>query len=136
VDADGRAYGTPLSIVRDGGEVGFHCAGAGRKTDNLRRDPRVVLVCVGAVREPPDGFTVEYESAVVSGEAREVTGREEKRRWLRLLCERHSPGNMAAFEGAAERGLDAVSVWKVRIGEVTGKRNPGVKAGGGGENGK
>ncbi|MDR1104727.1 MAG: pyridoxamine 5'-phosphate oxidase family protein [Treponema sp.] len=125
VNEDLSPYGTPLSIVRDGGEIYFHCAREGRKIENLARDSRVCLVCVGDTREPPDNFTVEYESAVVFGKAREITGDGEKMRVLRLICERHTPANMAAFETEAARGLAATSVWGVSIDGISGKRNPG-----------
>jgi nitroimidazol reductase NimA-like FMN-containing flavoprotein (pyridoxamine 5'-phosphate oxidase superfamily) len=122
VSEDGSPYGTALSIVRDGDWVYFHCALEGHKIDNLRRDPRVCLLCVGTVREPPDKFTVEYESAVIFGTAEEVTDREEKVHALRLLCERHTPANMGAFEGAVEKSLDVTGIWRIRIGEISGKR--------------
>jgi nitroimidazol reductase NimA-like FMN-containing flavoprotein (pyridoxamine 5'-phosphate oxidase superfamily) len=122
VSEDGSPYGVPLSIVRDGEHIYFHCALEGHKVDNLRREPRVSLVCVGDVREPPDNFTVEYESAVIFGDASEVTGREEKVRALRLLCLRHSPANMGAFDEAIEKSLDHTGVWKISIRGVSGKR--------------
>jgi nitroimidazol reductase NimA-like FMN-containing flavoprotein (pyridoxamine 5'-phosphate oxidase superfamily) len=122
VGQDGSPYGVPLSIVREGDWVYFHCAQAGRKLDNLRYRDRVCLVCVGDVREPPDHFTVEYESAIIFGRAEEVEGAEEKTRILRLLCERHTPANMGEFAGAIEQGLTVTGVWKIRIENITGKR--------------
>jgi nitroimidazol reductase NimA-like FMN-containing flavoprotein (pyridoxamine 5'-phosphate oxidase superfamily) len=122
VSEDGSPYGVPLSIVREGEWVYFHCAREGRKLDNLRYRNRVCLVCVGNVREPPDHFTVEYESAIIFGRAEEVEGAEEKTRILRLLCERHTPANMAEFAAAIERSLAVTGVWKIHIEDITGKR--------------
>ncbi|MDR1788701.1 MAG: pyridoxamine 5'-phosphate oxidase family protein [Treponema sp.] len=123
VNADGSPYGTPVSIVREGERVYFHCAPEGQKVDNMRRDDRVALVCVGQAREPADRFTVEYESAVLRGRARELSGAAEKVRCLRLLCLRHTPANMAAFDAEIAALLPRTAVWEVTITEATGKRN-------------
>jgi nitroimidazol reductase NimA-like FMN-containing flavoprotein (pyridoxamine 5'-phosphate oxidase superfamily) len=126
VNDDGSPYNVPLSIVRDGEWIYFHCAREGRKTDNLKNRNRVCLVCVGDMEEPPDEFTVVYESAIVSGAAEEVQDDTEKVRALRLLCERHSPANMAAFDDELARLYQATAVWKIHIGEISGKqRLPG-----------
>jgi nitroimidazol reductase NimA-like FMN-containing flavoprotein (pyridoxamine 5'-phosphate oxidase superfamily) len=122
VGGDGVPYGVPLSIVRDGDCVYFHGALEGHKADNLRRGGMVCLTCVGDVREPPDDFTVEYESAIVFGTAEEVGEEAEKVRVLRLLCERHTPANMAAFDEEIKRALHLTAVWKIRIEEISGKR--------------
>jgi nitroimidazol reductase NimA-like FMN-containing flavoprotein (pyridoxamine 5'-phosphate oxidase superfamily) len=127
VNDDGSPYNVPLSIVRDGEWIYFHCAHEGRKIDNLKRRNRVCLSCVGDVEEPPDHFTVVYESAIVSGPAEEVLDDAEKIRALRLLCERHTPANMAAFDAELAREYKATGVWKIRIEEISGKQRPPVK---------
>ena len=71
IDQD-APYAVPISVARDGDTVYFHCAKEGRKTDILRSYPRVCLVFVGDVRPAFDKFTTEYESAIVTGNAREV----------------------------------------------------------------
>jgi nitroimidazol reductase NimA-like FMN-containing flavoprotein (pyridoxamine 5'-phosphate oxidase superfamily) len=124
VSDDLSPYGIPVSIAREGETIYFHGALEGHKTDNLRRENRACLVCVGDVREPPDQFTVVYESAVVFGTAHEVTGDEEKLRALRLICERHTPSHMAAFEKEAAEGLKRTAVWSVHIDGISGKRHP------------
>jgi nitroimidazol reductase NimA-like FMN-containing flavoprotein (pyridoxamine 5'-phosphate oxidase superfamily) len=122
VNDDGSPYCVPLSIVRDGGWIYFHCAHEGHKIDNLKSRNRVCLSCVGDVQEPPDHFTVVYESAIVSGAAEEVREDAEKARALRLLCERHTPAHMAAFDDAMAREYQATAVWKIRIEEISGKQ--------------
>ena len=123
VDGDGGPYAAPLSVVREGEWIYFHCAKEGRKLDNLRRNPRASLVCVGGVHLPPDKFTAYYESAMIFGPAEEVLEEGEKIRALRLLCERYSPGNMEDFDRAIERSLALTGVWKIHIDEVSGKMN-------------
>ena len=47
VDTEGKAYGIPVTIVRDGMAVYFHCAKEGKKIDALRKNPEVSIACVG-----------------------------------------------------------------------------------------
>jgi nitroimidazol reductase NimA-like FMN-containing flavoprotein (pyridoxamine 5'-phosphate oxidase superfamily) len=122
VNPDGTPYCVPLSVVREGEWLYFHCAREGHKVDNIRRQNRVCVSCVGDTSLPPDHFTVAYESATVSGTAEEVTEREEKIRALRLICEHYTPANMAAFDEEIRKALDATAVWKIRINEVSGKQ--------------
>jgi nitroimidazol reductase NimA-like FMN-containing flavoprotein (pyridoxamine 5'-phosphate oxidase superfamily) len=122
ISEDGTPYGTALSIVRDGEWIYFHGAKEGHKIDNLRHCDKVCLVCVGDVTEPPDDFTVHYESAVVFGTAQEVTEDKEKIHSLKLLCLRHTPANMAAFKDEMNFEYAATAIWKVHIDEISGKK--------------
>jgi nitroimidazol reductase NimA-like FMN-containing flavoprotein (pyridoxamine 5'-phosphate oxidase superfamily) len=122
VGSDGLPYSVPLSFVRDGAWLYFHCAQEGYKIDNMKNQTRVSVTFVGDVIIPPTDFTVGYESAIVSGSAGEVTDRDEKIHALRLICERYTPANMAAFDEAIEKSLDNTGVWKIRIDEISGKR--------------
>lgn len=121
-DPAGAPYCVPLSIVRQGDDVYFHTARLGRKIDCLRHNPRVCLACVGDTRRPPDKFTTEYESAILTGAAEEVENPAEKVHALRLLCQRHTPNNMESFDLEVARSLEATGVWKIRVDEMTGKR--------------
>lgn len=118
---DGGPYGLPVTIVRDGRAVYFHSAMEGRKTDCLRRHPGVCLTCVGDTRVPEDRFTTLFESAVAFGTAEEVTEDAEKIHALRILCQRHAPGNMAAFDKAIEASLKRTAIWRIDVEEITGK---------------
>ena len=124
IDPDGAPYCVPLTIVRDGGEIYFHCAQEGYKTECLRKNDKVCLACVGDTRRPPDQFTTEYESAIVRGRAAEVTQEEEKTHALYLLCRRHTPANMGQFDKAITASLHRTAVWKIEISEITGKSKP------------
>ena len=119
---EGWPYNVPVTIVRRGEELFFHCALEGQKVDCLRRDGRVCVTAVGDTHIPPDKFTTEYESAVAFGLAEEVTDPAEKTEALRLLCQRHVPSNMGAFEASVARSLGRTGVWRVRLTGLTGKR--------------
>ena len=122
VDEDGLPYCVPLSIVRDGDRLYFHCAKEGKKTDNLRVQPHVCVSCVAWVHPLQNEFSVEYESAILTGTAREVTEEKAKLAALRLLCERHAPEHMAFFEAEALPDVPRTAVWEIRIEAATGKR--------------
>ena len=121
-DKDNKPYCVPLSLVRDGDWLYFHCAKEGQKLDILRARPGVCAAFVGNTEFPEDKFTVFYESAIVFGAAEEVNGSEEKLHGLRILSERFTPGNMHAFDAEAGQMLDKTSVWKIHIDKITGKR--------------
>lgn len=122
---DGAPYCIPLSFVRIGEFLYFHCAMEGYKVDLLRADPRVCVTFVGedspAFLEP-SMYTTYFQSAVVCGTAREVTEPEEKTEALRALCEKLLPAHMGqAFERAIDQSLSVTMIWKISMDQVTGK---------------
>lgn len=120
-DPEGGPYCVPVSIVRDGMAVYFHCAKEGLKVESLRSKSAVCISCVGHTRRLTDGFDTDYESAILRGTAGEVTDEEEKIRALRLLSIRHTPANMANFDAAIGKYLARTAVWRVDLTSVTGK---------------
>lgn len=122
VDGGGKPYAVPLSLVRSGESVYFHCAKQGEKTDCLRLNPDVCVVCVGDVQLLPQEFSAEYESAILRGVAHEVTDREEKVLALRLISERYAAENMAEFDAMVDGFLAATGVWRIDVCEITAKR--------------
>lgn len=100
----------------------FHSAQSGEKVECLRRHPRVSLCCIGDTNRGAFGnFTTEYESAILRGQAAEVTDPEEKQRILRLLCERHTPELMEKFPSEAARSLGRTGVWCIETETITAK---------------
>jgi nitroimidazol reductase NimA-like FMN-containing flavoprotein (pyridoxamine 5'-phosphate oxidase superfamily) len=127
INEDGSPYCVPLTIVRDGEWIYFHSAREGHKIDNVKSRKKVCLSCVGRVNEPPDHFTAEYESAIIFGTVEEVTEDTEKIHALKILCQRHTPANMAAFDEAIKRSLDVTGIWKIHIDEISGKERLPIK---------
>jgi nitroimidazol reductase NimA-like FMN-containing flavoprotein (pyridoxamine 5'-phosphate oxidase superfamily) len=74
------------------------------------------------VRTIPGKFSIEYESAIISGTASEVTDKEEKIHALELISRRYDPGGMANFDAMARKSLDVTAIWKIHIDEISGKR--------------
>lgn len=117
-------YCLPLSLVRMGDCLYFHCAREGRKIDLLRRFPQVCITFVGDDRPvfvPPAMYSTYYQSAIVTGTASEVTDPQEKRDALHALCQKLTPDYMDGFEGALKASLTVTAVWKVRMEDISGK---------------
>ena len=117
-------YCLPLSLVRVGDELYFHCAMKGRKVELLRRFPQVCVTFVGEDRPAfvaPNEYTTYFQSAIVTGTASEVTDPGEKTEALRALCQKVTPEHMDGFTAAAEKSLSVTAVWKVHMETVSGK---------------
>ena len=121
VSPDGTPYCIPLSMVRDGESLYFHSALEGHKIENLRHQSRVCISCVGNVKPFPGAFSLEYESAVIKGDALEITDRKEKLHALRLISQRYTPDHMPAFDEYVETMIEKTMVWKIHIDEIIGK---------------
>ena len=118
-----RPYCVPLSLVRVGDVLYFHCALEGTKLDLLRKNPQVCLSFVAENQAAEDKFTTYFQSASVTGEAAEVTEDQEKILALRALCEKLTPANMTGdnFQRAVAKSLPRTGVWRIAIREAAGK---------------
>lgn len=121
ITPEGKPYAVALTVVRDGGYMYFHCAMAGEKIDCMRANPNGCMVCVGDTEIKEDKFTTNFESAVIKGRLSEVTEETEKIHALKILCQRHTPSNMADFDNAIKQSLSRTAIWKMSIDEITGK---------------
>ena len=119
----GTPYCIPLSLVRVGDVLYFHCALEGTKLELLAKHPQVCVSFVASNQAAEDKFTTYYQSANVTGTASEVTDEGEKILALRALCEKLTPANMSGdnFDRAIAKSLSRTGVWRIRIEEVTGK---------------
>lgn len=120
---DGTPYAVALNVVRDGEKLFFHSAMAGLKVNSLRENPQVCLLFVENPTIYEKGLTTLYTSTVVRGKVTEVTDFDEKRRALRLLCDRFVPSLTKEETGCVETGPKSTGVWCIEIESVTGKQN-------------
>ena len=102
----------------------FHCARQGRKIELLRACPQVCVTFVGEDRpyfQAPAMYSTWFQSVIVTGAAREVTGPEEKTEALRALCEKVTPDHMEAFGQALEESLSVTAVWEIQMEDISAK---------------
>ena len=124
-DETGIPYCVPLSLVRIGRALYFHCAKEGKKLELLRRNNRVCITFVG--NDCPafvdHYYTTYFESVIVTGRAFELTSSEEKILALRRLCELRTPDGMTGnhFDDAISDSLSRTAVFRIDMDEITGK---------------
>jgi len=133
VGADGYPYITPVNYAYDSGTVYFHCARAGEKLDNLKRDPRVCfevdiplayldLDYYGANPEGC-GVTQFYQSVIIRGRGEIVADIDEKVTALNKLVVSHEKkGRAFQTIDAQTRAVPLCEVVAVRIERISGKQ--------------
>ena len=114
-------YCLPLSLVRVGEDLYFHCALEGKKLDLLRQNNAVWVSFVGENKAAEDDFTTYFRSAMVKGSATEVTDRKEKMLALHALCQKLTPAHMPAFDIEVARSYAVTGIWKIHMDEITAK---------------
>ena len=126
VGPDGEPYGIPLTYaVEEGGKsLVFHCARDGYKLDCFAVNPRAHFVAVQETNVLPEEFSIEYKSVMVSGNLEEIEDREEKVRCAQVVGDKYST---ISSEGYANRAVDKIRVFRLKIEHISGKRL--VKAG-------
>lgn len=119
VDTEQNPYCVPITPVRHTTSIYFHTALKGQKVACLRHNPHVCLSFVSEAAVIQAHFTMEYAAALVRGTATEILEPEEKLFALRLLCERYTPDNMAAFAKTAQKSLAVTGIWSIKIEELS-----------------
>jgi len=120
VSADGHPYGVPVSYSYTEDGIYFHCAVEGHKVDNLTRSNKVSFCVVGKTEVLPAQFGTKYESAIVSGEAFEVTAADKHNGLLELL-KKYSPGFIEEGLRYIESAGGKTRVYKIVVESITGK---------------
>jgi len=129
---DGYPYITPVNYVYLDGSIFFHCARAGEKLDNIRRDPRVCFTVdiplayldLGYYGDLPEPCLVHqfYHCVIIRGRAEVVDLTDEKVRALNGLVAAHEPvGTEFPPITAATPAVALCLVVAVRIESISGK---------------
>ena len=132
VGSDGYPYITPVNYVYFKGAIYFHCARAGEKLDNIRRDSRVCFevdiplayLDLDYYGDSPEACKVHqfYHCVIVRGRAEVVTQIQEKLGALNALVASHEPQGRA-FESITEQteAVGLCEVVAVRIERISAK---------------
>lgn len=120
VDAEGQAYGVPLSFAYDGvRSLYFHSAVNGYKIEAIRTHPQGSFCIIAQDEIKPEEFTTYFRSVIVQGALSIVKELEEIIKGLRLLGDKYAPGIDSSSEIA--KSLAHVLVFKMEIESITGK---------------
>ena len=116
----GKPYGVPLNFCVMDRCIYFHCAVEGQKIDNIRQNKSVSFCTVGNTEILAGKFSTKYESAIVSGEVKEVFDIN-KQIALEGLLHKYSQEfiekGIKYIEGLSEK----TRVFKITINKLTGK---------------
>lgn len=121
VGTNGFGYGIPISYVRDGEKIYFHCAPEGYKLECLRENPKVSFCVVSKTRVMPSQFTTAYESALAFGTMHQDLPEEERRHALRLLVKKYSAGFEEIGEKYISKSFHRTNILRLDIEHISGK---------------
>ncbi|HWR44241.1 pyridoxamine 5'-phosphate oxidase family protein [Sporomusa sp.] len=121
IGENGYPYSVPLNYAYENNAIYFHSAHAGNKIENIKRYNKVSFSVVNYQKLLPEKFDTEYDSAIVYGNAFEVTDEQEKRDALMFLIEKYSGNYRDQGIAYIDRAIKAVSVYKIQIIHMTGK---------------
>jgi len=122
-EENGYAYGIPMSYAydKDTNSLYFHCAPEGQKFDVMKAGNKVSFCIVGVTKPIGSQFTTIYESVIAFGRAYLTLSDEEKRKALRLLVLKYSPGYEEQGEKYMEKSWHRTAAFKVEIDHITAK---------------
>lgn len=120
---NGYAYGVPLSFVfdKETNSLYFHCAPEGQKLDEIKKNTKVSFCVVGKTKPIAEQFTTLYESVIAFGKARLDLDEAEKRKALKLLVVKYSPGLEDLGDKYMDKSWHRTSCFKIEIEHVTAK---------------
>jgi nitroimidazol reductase NimA-like FMN-containing flavoprotein (pyridoxamine 5'-phosphate oxidase superfamily) len=126
---DGQPYAIPTLHARVGDEVWVHGSSASRTLRTVGRGARVCLTVTlvdGLVlARSIFNHSVNYRSVLVLGEARAVTGAEDKRAALAAFAERVAPGRWADARPPTASELKATTILALPLDEASAKVRSG-----------
>lgn len=102
-------------------ELYFHCAGEGKKTDLILKNPKVAFEMDCSHKlitgENACDYTMEYESVIGFGSASFID--ENKAQALDIIMRKYSSQTEFKYD---EKRLGAVRIFKITVKSITGKR--------------
>ena len=122
ISEEGNPYGIPISYVWDGeNSVYIHAAREGKKLIFIEKNNNISLCVVGKTNVMPEKFSTEYESIILSGEAKIICNEEERMKALLLLVKKYSSGYMDEGKVYAEKSNNKTEIIRLDISEWSGK---------------
>ncbi|HSW35657.1 MAG TPA: pyridoxamine 5'-phosphate oxidase family protein [Candidatus Limnocylindrales bacterium] len=124
-------YIVPLNFVYSEGEIYFHCAPRGRKTEYMHVNPNVCfqVEAIGELisAECPCSFTYSYRSILVEGTVHEVGGSEAKEAVLQKIADKYAGAaggvvRVGSIGAMSLQQIEQVRVYRLKPCVVTGKK--------------
>lgn len=123
ITENGYAYGIPISYAYDEDTncLYFHCAPEGQKLDIIKQNDKVSFCVVGVTKPIANQFTTLFESIIAFGKADIDLSDEEKRKALRLLVAKYSPGYEELGEKYMDKSWNRTTTFKIQVEHITAK---------------
>lgn len=119
---EGWPYAVPLSYVREGKRLLFHCATAGHKLDALRMEPRACFCVIDRDQIVPEEFTTYYRSVVIFGSVRILDDPAEITAAARTLAGKYCPREAPqAVQEEIDGALHRMYILEMTVKHMTGK---------------
>jgi len=126
VTTEDGPYAVAMNYLFHNGHIYLHGAKAGRKTESLKRDPRVCFLVYEdgpqVVRDESCGISQIYKSVICSGKASLVEDTDEKKLVLKKMIGKYAPEYVSAQIIDAEN-VERTAVIKIAIEAMSGKTN-------------
>jgi len=116
---DGQPMATPVNYIYKDGRIIIHCALAGRKLDNIAKNPRAGFTVAADISIDRVMMTTYYSSVMIEGTARLVTDETEKKQAIRDLTERLAAPGEVCSDSEGRR----TAILVVEIASMCGKKN-------------
>ena len=115
-------YCLPLTFVRVGDDLYFHCAREGHKLDAIRREARASFCVVDRDDVKPAEYTSYFRSVIIFGRVRVLEDEAQKRAAIELLARRYFPEDSAENRRRAiEREWAGLCMLEMDIEHMSGK---------------
>ena len=115
---DGYPYAVPLSFVRRGRSLYFHCARQGHKLDAIRRSDKASFCVVAQDDVVPAEFRTRYRSVIAFGRIRILEDESESLAAIGWLADKYSPEGK---QEEIERFRGRFRMLELRVECMTGK---------------
>ncbi len=124
VDEHSKPYCVPVSYIYHAGAIWIHCAQEGKKLDCIAHNDNACFLVFSDYGPISEKYSVRYESVIVSGKASLVRFVPMVEEVLYEISKKYTTNDDADIERVIRRDLSKVSIIRISVDEITGKRSP------------
>ena len=119
---DGYPYGVPLSHVRKGDKLYFHCAKTGHKLEAIKNSDKASFTVITQDKVVEEEYTTYFRSVIDFGRIRILTDDSEHRAAIEALAEKFAPDYPEGRNAEINKLYTAFLMLEMRIEHMTGKQ--------------
>jgi len=116
-------YAVPLSYVRRGDTLLFHCARSGHKLDAIRRHSKASFCVIDRDQVVPEEYTTYFRSVIAFGTVRILEEEKEVRAAIQALALRYAPEDSEeGRDRSIEKDYDRLCMLEMTVQHLSGKQ--------------